>query len=63
MVKKKLDGGVDESSADQKIRKLDATVRNLGKNWRPAPSGTGSYGRLSSCQSIRQMKFGRGLKF
>ena len=29
MVKRKLDGAVDESSADRKIRKLDATVRNL----------------------------------
>ena len=29
MVKRKLDGAVDESSADQKIRKWDATVHNL----------------------------------
>ena len=49
MVKKKLDGAVDYSSesADQKIRKWDATVHNLGKIWRPAPSGTGSYSRLA----------------
>ena len=29
MVKRKLDGAVDESSADGKIRKWDATVHNL----------------------------------
>ena len=29
MVKRKLDGAVEESSADQKIRKSDATVSNL----------------------------------
>ena len=29
MVKRKLDGAVDGSSVDRKIRKLDATVRNL----------------------------------
>ena len=29
MVKRKLDGTVDESSADQEIRKYDATVHNL----------------------------------
>ena len=29
MVKRKLDGVVDESSADRKIRKWDATVHNL----------------------------------
>ena len=28
-VKKKLDGGVDKSSADQDFRKLGATVHNL----------------------------------
>ena len=44
-VKRKLDGAVDESSADQKIRKSDMTVHNLGKIWRPAPSGIWSYGR------------------
>ena len=47
MVKRKLDGAVDGSSADQKIHKLDVTVRNLLKIWRPAPSGTWSYGRLA----------------
>ena len=44
MVKRKLDGVVDDSSADQEIRKSNATVHNLGKFWRPAPSRTGSYG-------------------
>ena len=29
MVKRKLDGAVDESSADRKIRKWDATVATL----------------------------------
>ena len=29
MAKRKLDGAVDESSADGKIRKRDATVHNL----------------------------------
>ena len=29
MVKRKLDGTVDESSVDQEIRKSDATVCNL----------------------------------
>ena len=29
MVKRKLDGAVDQSSADQGIRKLDAIVHNL----------------------------------
>ena len=37
MVKRKLDGAVDRSSADQKICII----------WRPAPSGTWSYGRLA----------------
>ena len=31
MVKRKLDGAVDESLADQEIRKLDVTVHNLWK--------------------------------
>ena len=42
MVERKLDGAVDESLADHKICKLDATVHNLWKIWRPAPR---SYGR------------------
>ena len=29
MVKRKLEGALDESSADQEIRKSDATVHNL----------------------------------
>ena len=45
MVKKKLDGAVDESSADRK-NLSDATVHNLWI-WRPAPSRTQSYGRLA----------------
>ena len=63
MVKRKLDGAVDESSVDRKIRKSDTTVSNLRKIWRPAPSGTKSYGRLAGRPSIWQTKFGRGLKF
>ena len=38
MVKRKLDGAEDESSADQEIPKSYATVHNL---WRPAPSSRG----------------------
>ena len=45
MVKRKLDGTVNGSSADQEIRKSDANVHNSRKIWRPAPSVTGSYGR------------------
>ena len=45
MVKRKLDGAVDESSADREIRKSDAIVHNLWKIWRPASGGAGSYGR------------------
>ena len=47
MVKRMLDAddAVDKSSADQEIRKIDASVHNLWKIWRPAPSGTGSYSR------------------
>ena len=45
MVKRKLDGAVDESSVDQQIYKSDATVHILGRIWRLTPSGTGSYGR------------------
>ena len=52
MVKRKLDGAVDESSTDQKIRKSDTTVHNLWKIWRPAPSGTQSYGRLAGQQNL-----------
>ena len=51
MVKRKLDVGVDESSADQEIRKSNATVHNLCKIWRPAPSRTGPYGRLAVRQA------------
>ena len=29
----------------RKFHKLDATVHNLRKIWRPAPTGTRSYGR------------------
>ena len=47
MVKRKLDGAVDEFSADQEIRKSNVTVHNLWKIWRPAPSRTGSYSRLA----------------
>ena len=63
MVKRKVDGAVDESSTDQEIRKLDITVHNLCKIWRPAPSRTGSYNRLAGRPSVWQTKFGQGLKF
>ena len=45
MIKRKLDG------ADWKIRKLDATVHDLWKIWKPTPSGTWSYGRQAGKQA------------
>ena len=45
MVKMKLDGLVDKSSANQEIHKSDATVYSLWNIWRPTPSRTGSYAR------------------
>ena len=51
MVKRKLDGTVDESSVDRKICKFYVIVHNLWKIWRPAPSGTGSYGRWAGRQA------------
>ena len=59
MVKRKLDGTGDESSADRKICKL----HSLRKIWRPAPSGTWSYGRLADRPAGWPTKFGQGLKF
>ena len=47
VVKRKLGGTVDESSADKEIRKSNVAVHNFLKIWRPAPSGNGSYGRPS----------------
>ena len=47
MVKRKLDGAVDESSVDWEIRKSGTTVHKLWKIWRPVPSGTWSYSRLA----------------
>ena len=44
MVKRKLDGTVDEYSEDQEICKSFATVHNPLKIWKPAPSGTQFYG-------------------
>ena len=43
MIKWKLDGAVDKSSADQEICNCTEPV----KFWRPTPSGNGSYGRLT----------------
>ena len=45
MVKRKLDGTVNQSLADQDICKSNVTVHNLCKIGRPAPSATRSYGR------------------
>ena len=53
MVKRKLDGAVDESSANQEIRKSDMTVHNLWKIFRPPPSGTEFYCRQEVRQSSR----------
>ena len=63
IVERKLDGSVDESLVDQDFRKYDTTVHNQWKIWRLASRVTGSYGRHSVRWSIRQTKFGRGLKF
>ena len=52
MAKRKLDGAVDESSADREIHKSDAIVHNVWKIWRPAPSGTGSYGRQAGRRNL-----------
>jgi len=54
MVKRKLHGAVDKSSADWEIRKSDAIVHNLWKICRPVPSGTRSYGRLAGWQAGRR---------
>ena len=51
MVKRKLDGAVDKSSADQEICKSNAIVHDLGKIWKLAPSGIGSYSRQAGCLS------------
>ena len=55
---------MDESSADQEIRKSNATVHNLCKIWRPAPSRTGPYGRLAVRQagSPARLNLGKILK-
>ena len=46
MVTRKLDGALDESSADQEIRKP------VLKIWRPAPSGTGFYGKQAGSLAV-----------
>ena len=51
MVERELDGAVDESSADQEIRKFDITCEKTGVLH---PSRTGSYGRQAGRQSSRQ---------
>ena len=50
---------MEESSADQEIRKSNMTVCNLWKIWRPTPNGTGSYDRLA----VWHTTFGHILKF
>ena len=52
VIKRKLDGAVDESSANQEIRKSDVVVHNLRKIWRPAPSGTKTYGRQTGRRNL-----------
>ena len=51
-VKRKLDGIVDESSADWEIWKSDATEHELWKIWMPVPSRTQSYDRLASRKNL-----------
>ena len=57
MVKRKLDGTVDESSADRKIRKSYVTCEKSGGLHLSEP------GLTAGGLSIRQTKFGRGFKF
>ena len=54
MVKRKVDGAVEESSADREIHKSDAIVHNLevGTQW-----------NWVLRQAGRQTKFGLGLTF
>ena len=62
MVKRKLDGTMDESSVNQETCKSNVIVHSLWKIWKPAPSITGSYGLQAGKQANRQTKFGCGLK-
>ena len=50
MVKRKLDGAVDRSSADRKIHKLDITEKSGGLHLEP--------GLMAGHPSVWQMKFG-----
>ena len=65
MVKRKLNGTVDESSVDHENRKSNVIVHiNLWKIWRLAliePDLT--TGRQAGRQAVVQMKFGLGFKF
>ena len=60
IVERKLDDAVDESSADQEIRKSNAIVHNLWKIW---GQHLAELGLTAGRQAVRQMKFGCGLKF
>ena len=50
MVKRYLDGAVNESSADREIRDCTLPV----KIWRLAPGGTGSYAKQAGSPSGRR---------
>ena len=50
MVKRKLDGAVDKSSADREICKLDATVRNCEKSGGLQLHPGLTAGRLVGCE-------------
>ena len=52
MVKRKLDGAVDKSSADQEIRKSNVSVHNLWKISRFASSGTEFNDRQSGRRNL-----------
>ena len=56
VVKRKLDGAVDESSAGQEIRKSDAIVHNMWEIWRLHPAEPG-------LKAGKETKYGRGLTF
>ena len=64
VAKRKLDGAVNKSSADQDIRKCDAMYITCEKygGLHLAELGV-TAGRQAGRQAVRQTKFGQGLTF